>query len=253
MPFHCAKALCATFCHEISGALIPIFGPDFPSRCTSPASPRFGDMIISQQLIAEAVARAPRHDERPEIEIRGNEAAFFNLLDREPATSRPASLPRIAPLRTASHLSAVTRRSFFDGKTTRERTRDTKDASHKIGHNSTTTSSGLETHDAAGELRPDGEDCEDCERPCVDAGPSLFNNSRSHKRLFNHHRTTDGEGKRRKLVDDAPLMTEGMYQHQERSTLGRRALPQGRGLAAPQRRESRDIAREKTALRWRVL
>ncbi|QUC16948.1 uncharacterized protein UV8b_01189 [Ustilaginoidea virens] len=57
MPYTCARALCATFCHEISGALTPIFGPGFPADCVSPASPYFGDMVISQRLILDAKAQ----------------------------------------------------------------------------------------------------------------------------------------------------------------------------------------------------
>lgn len=54
MPYACAKALCSTFCYEIAGALIPIFGPRFPMECLRPSSPRFGDMTITQELIADA-------------------------------------------------------------------------------------------------------------------------------------------------------------------------------------------------------
>lgn len=57
MPYTCARAICATFCHEIAGALIPLFGPGFPSECTRPESPAFKDMVISKALITEA-ARA---------------------------------------------------------------------------------------------------------------------------------------------------------------------------------------------------
>ncbi|KAG5984325.1 hypothetical protein E4U55_005210 [Claviceps digitariae] len=248
MPYHCAKALCATFCHEISGALIPIFGPEFPSQCTSPASPRFGDMIISQQLIAEAIARAPRHDmRRPDTEFGGSDAAVFNFFDREPAMPRPASLPTMAPLRTESHLAR--RRSYYDVKVTRERLRHTIDAIDADYKNSRYSAIGPSkdflTRDAADEVHPDCEDSEDGEGPCVDAGHSIFNNnSHSRKRLFNHHRTTGGECKRRKLVDDSPLMTEGLYENEERRTVERRALPQSRGLAVSRRQERMESAQE---------
>lgn len=58
MPFACAKAVCATFCAPIAGALIPIFGPDFPSQCTSPDAPEHGRMQIDQMTIAESVREA---------------------------------------------------------------------------------------------------------------------------------------------------------------------------------------------------
>lgn len=54
MPYSCAKAVCATFCYHIAGALIPIFGPDFPSECLPPDSQNFGRMVIESVLVAEA-------------------------------------------------------------------------------------------------------------------------------------------------------------------------------------------------------
>ncbi|KAM5348258.1 hypothetical protein ACJ41O_008082 [Fusarium nematophilum] len=54
MPYQCARAVCATFCYHIAGALIPIFGPSFPSVCVPPESPDFARMVISQQLVLEA-------------------------------------------------------------------------------------------------------------------------------------------------------------------------------------------------------
>nr|RBQ93614.1 hypothetical protein FVER53263_06416 [Fusarium verticillioides] len=52
------EAVCATFCYSIAGALIPIFGPDFPSLCIHPSAPDFGRMVISQQIIIEATHEA---------------------------------------------------------------------------------------------------------------------------------------------------------------------------------------------------
>ncbi|POS80656.1 hypothetical protein DHEL01_v200942 [Diaporthe helianthi] len=54
MPHACAKAVCATFCAPIAGALIPIFGPDFPSLCTSPDAPEHGRMSIDPAIVAES-------------------------------------------------------------------------------------------------------------------------------------------------------------------------------------------------------
>ncbi|EPE03146.1 apses transcription factor xbp1 [Ophiostoma piceae UAMH 11346] len=54
MPYSCAKAVCATFCCHIAGALIPIFGPDFPSECLPPQSPEYGRMVIPKALVQEA-------------------------------------------------------------------------------------------------------------------------------------------------------------------------------------------------------
>lgn len=54
MPHACAKAVCATFCAPIAGALIPIFGPDFPSQCISPDAPEHGRMAIDPAIVAES-------------------------------------------------------------------------------------------------------------------------------------------------------------------------------------------------------
>ncbi|ORY63074.1 uncharacterized protein BCR38DRAFT_370643 [Pseudomassariella vexata] len=54
MPYQCAKAICATFCHHIAGALIPVFGPDFPSLCTPPNAPEHGRMIIDHSIIIQS-------------------------------------------------------------------------------------------------------------------------------------------------------------------------------------------------------
>lgn len=58
MPFNCAKAVCVTFCASIAGALIPIFGPDFPSLCISPDAPDHGRMQIDPMLIMDSARQA---------------------------------------------------------------------------------------------------------------------------------------------------------------------------------------------------
>lgn len=58
MPYSCALAVCATFCDHISGALIPIFGPDFPGKCVSISSPLYGRMVIDASIIEEATQEA---------------------------------------------------------------------------------------------------------------------------------------------------------------------------------------------------
>lgn len=54
MPYQCAKAVCATFCHHIAGALIPIFGPDFPAQCIPPNAPDYGRMVIEPAIIVQS-------------------------------------------------------------------------------------------------------------------------------------------------------------------------------------------------------
>ncbi|TQS38970.1 hypothetical protein Golomagni_00513 [Golovinomyces magnicellulatus] len=58
MPFFCARDICATFCHHIAPALIPIFGPSFPSICVHPTNPEYGRMVISPETIAKATVQA---------------------------------------------------------------------------------------------------------------------------------------------------------------------------------------------------
>ncbi|KAK7998026.1 Thioesterase/thiol ester dehydrase-isomerase [Apiospora arundinis] len=58
MPFNCAKAVCATFCYRIAGALIPIFGEDFPPMCIPPDAPEHGRMIIDPTIILQSTREA---------------------------------------------------------------------------------------------------------------------------------------------------------------------------------------------------
>ncbi|KAI8635206.1 hypothetical protein F5Y19DRAFT_469080 [Xylariaceae sp. FL1651] len=58
MPYQCAKAVCATFCHNIAGALIPIFGPDFPSLCTPSEAPEYSRMIIDPAIVVQSTREA---------------------------------------------------------------------------------------------------------------------------------------------------------------------------------------------------
>ncbi|QSZ33550.1 hypothetical protein DSL72_005118 [Monilinia vaccinii-corymbosi] len=58
MPYSCALAVCATFCSHIAPALIPIFGPTFPSLCVVPDAPEHGRMTIDPSIIHAAAAEA---------------------------------------------------------------------------------------------------------------------------------------------------------------------------------------------------
>lgn len=58
MPYKCARAVCATFCYAIAGALIPLFGPTFPDECRVPGTPGFRDMVIDPRIIEEATREA---------------------------------------------------------------------------------------------------------------------------------------------------------------------------------------------------
>ncbi|KAL0933202.1 APSES transcription factor Xbp1 [Colletotrichum truncatum] len=58
MPYDCAKAVCATFCYTIAGALIPLFGPLFPSLCIPPGSPDYQRMVIDRRIVEAAIREA---------------------------------------------------------------------------------------------------------------------------------------------------------------------------------------------------
>ncbi|KAK4647114.1 uncharacterized protein QC761_122640 [Podospora bellae-mahoneyi] len=60
MPYSCAKAVCATFCYQIAGALIPLFGPSFPSECIREGMPGYKHMVIDPDIIAKARLEARR-------------------------------------------------------------------------------------------------------------------------------------------------------------------------------------------------
>ncbi|KAH0496837.1 hypothetical protein TgHK011_004181 [Trichoderma gracile] len=60
MPYSCARAVCATFCAGIAGALIPLFGPTFPSQCTPSDSPYYNEMVIDPQIIRQAIEDVER-------------------------------------------------------------------------------------------------------------------------------------------------------------------------------------------------
>lgn len=58
MPYDCARAVCATFCCDIAPALIPLFGPSFPSECIPRHSPSHGRMVIDPSIIASSSRQA---------------------------------------------------------------------------------------------------------------------------------------------------------------------------------------------------
>ncbi|TVY56466.1 hypothetical protein LCER1_G002215 [Lachnellula cervina] len=61
MPYSCALAVCTTFCAHIAGALIPIFGPTFPSLCVPPEAPEHGRWSIDPAIVVEATAEAENY------------------------------------------------------------------------------------------------------------------------------------------------------------------------------------------------
>lgn len=93
MPYACAKAICATFCQPIAGALIPIFGPDFPSRCVPVDAPEHGRMTIDPIIISDSTREAEA--------FRRMYAAAHNPYQALPS---PTSLPSPRSPHHLSHL-----------------------------------------------------------------------------------------------------------------------------------------------------
>ncbi|KAI9706125.1 MAG: hypothetical protein M1836_005531 [Candelina mexicana] len=60
MPYACALAIAATFCHSIRHALTPLFGPSFPALCIPPDSPQFGRMVIDRSIVESCTDEAHR-------------------------------------------------------------------------------------------------------------------------------------------------------------------------------------------------
>jgi len=76
MPFDAAKAVAATFCHEIRYALTPVFGLDFVRLCVAPEDPSFARMVIDRGIVQRCT----------------EQATGFRLLSRETSvTSSPRS------------------------------------------------------------------------------------------------------------------------------------------------------------------
>ncbi|KLU81778.1 hypothetical protein MAPG_00859, partial [Magnaporthiopsis poae ATCC 64411] len=84
MPFNCAKAMCAKFCYEISGALIPIFGPQFPAECVPKSSPEFGRFCIDPEIVEEAIRQAqPLYYGGPQPALAGDHGGFHHRHHQE--------------------------------------------------------------------------------------------------------------------------------------------------------------------------
>jgi hypothetical protein len=58
MPYDCARAVCATFCYRVAGALIPIFGPNFPNDCVPLSHIEPANMRIDENIVARSAREA---------------------------------------------------------------------------------------------------------------------------------------------------------------------------------------------------
>jgi hypothetical protein len=95
MPFNCARAVCATFCYEIAGALIPIFGPNFPSECISPNESGYKRMIIQPEIVAESTLEAEMF--RSEYGVAPSQRICDSISPPPPRRSMRATGPQEYP------------------------------------------------------------------------------------------------------------------------------------------------------------
>lgn len=103
MPYKCAKAMCATFCISFADALIPLFGPGFPSECTPISSDYFGDMKISPELIADVSRSLQPFLQRSTAHSETN-YSFSGHSPRE-NWHRPRYTGRRSPLQPDTHMA----------------------------------------------------------------------------------------------------------------------------------------------------
>ncbi|OTA69046.1 hypothetical protein K449DRAFT_460611 [Hypoxylon sp. EC38] len=98
MPFQCAKAVCATFCHNIAEALIPIFGPDFPSLCPPSDAPDYGRMVIDPAIVLQSTREAEHFRNLYSNSITSSAGAVGGRVspprDRRPVLRSPYDDPR---------------------------------------------------------------------------------------------------------------------------------------------------------------
>ncbi|KAF7545114.1 hypothetical protein G7Z17_g9426 [Cylindrodendrum hubeiense] len=133
MPYSCAKAVCATFCYQIAGALIPIFGPSFPSECFHPDSPDFGRMTIDPQLVVDATHEAEfSRRQHMNNAVSGFSATSF------PRSIRPATLSPYDHEERRFHLRP---RLTCDSSWTPE---DTESHYHSVPDSASSIGSGLQ-------------------------------------------------------------------------------------------------------------
>ncbi|KAI1756935.1 hypothetical protein F4782DRAFT_548026 [Xylaria castorea] len=94
MPYQCAKAVCATFCHNISWAMIPIFGTDFPALCIQVDAPEYSRMVIDPEIVIRSTREAEyyrhlyRNTASDNASPKRDRRAFHSLYD-ESSRHRP--------------------------------------------------------------------------------------------------------------------------------------------------------------------
>jgi hypothetical protein len=91
MPYHAARAIAATFCHDIRWALTPVFGNDFPSTCLHPKDPCFAKFLIDPDIVKYCAQETVRFKELgPAYTVFGSDAS--SLVEATKTHCRPSSL-----------------------------------------------------------------------------------------------------------------------------------------------------------------
>ncbi|KJK80197.1 hypothetical protein H634G_04436 [Metarhizium anisopliae BRIP 53293] len=122
MPYKCAKAVCATFCYGFAAALIPLFGPGFPSECISPDSAHFSSMTINQELIKEVSEKAQQLQQGPAKQSATSYIFSQRPPGRNVRTPRPTTIGGNPQMNTEpisrphTYLNPVTRRQQQNDK-----------------------------------------------------------------------------------------------------------------------------------------
>ena len=60
VPFEAAKAVAARLCYRIRYVLVPVFGPDFVSLCSSPKDSDFENLSIDRRILRQCKDGLPR-------------------------------------------------------------------------------------------------------------------------------------------------------------------------------------------------
>ncbi|KAK2606091.1 hypothetical protein QQS21_003486 [Conoideocrella luteorostrata] len=238
MPYDCARALCATFCHKISGALIPIFGPDFPQHCTPPNLPYYGDMLISQQLIKDAREKASRL-----LGSHADQTDRSNAFTQQPPdqflhVQRIARTPIAAPVGRFSH--GKTQRIDIIGHT-RKRDRDSLSTDDSFGHNRTSAVSRFTEREACLSQSP----FTNCHIYSADGNVPMFGGHSAGSASINKPLATSPRRKRRRMDSGKPFDDMSNMQH-ESHHIGRRALP---GSGVPSEAQNLEIEQRLNVLR----
>lgn len=108
-PYHCARALCITFCYPIRWALTPIFGPSFVNECLAPNDPDFGRFRIDPQLVLDAEAEAKKWDKRNAQSSRQQPSSSQAGISTRGSTARAATAKKTGAKKLEPRQKSVSR------------------------------------------------------------------------------------------------------------------------------------------------